>query len=403
MSFDFLIAGGGITGLSAAREIIKRHPNSKIIVLEKESHSGAHSSGRNSGVMHSGIYYREGSLKAEFCAAGRKLMTEYCLERKLTVNKIGKVIIPTRQEDDHLVDLLCQRAAVNGAEARVIDAEELKLIEPCVQSASGRALYSPQTSVIDPVSVLKCLAKELTSKGVEIKYSERITGINSEEKQVKTEKACYNFGHFINCAGAYADKLARYFGIADNYTMLPFKGLYYKLSPESGIKINGLIYPVPDLNVPFLGVHSVKSADGTDYFGPTAIPAFGRENYKGMKGIRLSETAETAWHVLQQYFRNQQGFRSYAHAEAFRFLKAKFAKAASELIPDIRKEHLLTSEKVGIRGQLLDKKKHLLVMDFLVENAADSTHVLNIVSPGFTSAFSFSKYIIDNVEEGAAH
>ena len=393
---DFLIIGGGITGLAVAREIKKRHSNSSIIILEKEADSGSHSSGRNSGVMHSGIYYKEGSLKAQFCARGRQLMTDYCKEFQLPIDPMGKVILPTREEDDHLVDMLHKRAQSNGAVSEVVGEGELKKIEPFVRSASGRALHSPLTSVIDPKAVLSKLRSQLIEQKVEFCFSEKVRMANSEK--VISSRNTYSFGHLINCAGAYADKVAMGFGISNDYTMLPFKGLYYKLNPASGIKLNGLVYPVPDLNVPFLGVHTVKAIDGNNYFGPTAIPAFGRENYYGISGIRAGEAGSALWHVFQQYLRNKQGFRAYAHAEAFRFFKSKFTEAAKQLIPDLKKSHLLKCSKVGIRGQLLNTKTHELVMDFLVENAEKSTHVLNIVSPGFTSAFSFAEYIADKVE-----
>jgi L-2-hydroxyglutarate oxidase len=395
-AFDFVIVGGGITGLAVVRALQERHSGSSFLILEKEGCSGAHSSGRNSGVLHSGIYYKEDSLKAKFCAEGRRLMAEYCQENNLPLDPMGKVIVPTRPEDDPLVDMLYKRAQANGATAEIIDSNELKKIEPFVRSASGRALYSPKTSVVDPNAVLNCLLKSMKDKKVSVHFEERVERIS--DNTIFTDKGRYGFGHLVNCAGAYADKIARHFGIASEYTMLPFKGLYYKLSSDSGIKLNGLVYPVPDLNVPFLGVHTIKSIDGTNYFGPTAIPAFGRENYQGFTGVKVGEALDTSWQIFQQYLRNQQGFRNYAHAEAFRFFKSRFAEAARKLIPDLDKKHLLKCAKVGIRGQLLNKNTHELMMDFLVENAENSTHVLNIVSPGFTSSFSFAKYIADKAE-----
>jgi (S)-2-hydroxyglutarate dehydrogenase len=250
--------------------------------------------------------------------------------------------------------------------------------------------------VIDPKEVLLKLRAQLQDDGVEFHFSEK--GVDVKGSLIVTDKGRFGFGHLINCAGAYADKIAKLFGIASEYTMLPFKGLYYRLDPSSGVKLNGLVYPVPDLNVPFLGVHSVKSITGDDYFGPTAIPALGRENYHGLSGIKVDELLSCCWQVSSQYFHNKQGFRAYSHAEAFRFFKSKFTEATRILVPKLQKSHLLKCEKVGIRGQLLNSKTHELVMDFLVENAEKSTHVLNIVSPGFTSSFSFARYIVDRVE-----
>ena len=398
-TYDFIIAGAGITGLALAWQIRKKNPDSSILVLEKEEDTGFHSSGRNSGVLHSGIYYKEDSLKAKFCAVGSAQMKEFCIEHKLPLDPMGKVIVPTREEDDHLVDLLFQRAKVNGAEVSIINSDELKKIEPYVRTASGRALHSPGTAVISPKSVLQKMLALLKDKKVDFEFGAKITKVSPDSKVVFTSKGNFEYGFFCNCAGAYADKLAKPFGIADHFTMLPFKGLYYKLNPESAIKLNGLVYPVPDLNVPFLGVHTVKSIEGVNYFGPTAVPAFGRENYYGVEGIKASECFGVFWNVLRQYMANNQGFRNYAHAEAFRYFKSKFTEAAKVLIPELHKSDLLPCKKVGIRGQLLDTRKKEMVMDFLVEKAGNSVHVLNVVSPGFTSAFSFSEYILSLISE----
>lgn len=396
-TYDFIVAGAGITGLVLAWQLRKKYPGKSILIIEKETASGFHSSGRNSGVLHSGIYYKEGSLKAQFCAKGSALMKQFCEEHKLPLDPMGKVIVPTRPEDDHLVDLLYERAKVNGARVSIISKDELKEIEPFVRTA-GRALHSPDTAVIAPKEVLKKMEELLKDKKVEFLYGQRITKVVPTAKRIYCGSQSFEYGFFCNCAGAYADKLAKPFGIADQYTMLPFKGLYYKLDPNSGIKLNGLVYPVPDLNVPFLGVHTVKSIDGTNYFGPTAVPAFGRENYKGVNGVKMNEVFGIFWNVLKQYAVNNQGFRNYAHAEAFRYFKSKFADAARVLIPELKTRHLLPCEKVGIRGQLLDTGKKEMIMDFLVEQADDSIHVLNVVSPGFTSAFSFTEHILTLID-----
>ncbi|MCM8543139.1 MAG: L-2-hydroxyglutarate oxidase [Lentisphaeraceae bacterium] len=398
-AYDFIIAGAGITGLVLAWQIRKKFTDSSILILEKESGTGFHSSGRNSGVLHSGIYYKEDSLKAKFCASGSAQMKAFCQENDLPLDPMGKVIVPTKEEDDHLVDLLAKRAKSNGARVSIIDSNQLREIEPFVRTASGRALHSPDTAVIDPKAVLVKLIDLLKSKNVDIAFGESIQKINPSAKSISTSAGQYEYGYFCNCAGAYADKLAQPFGLAENFTMLPFKGLYYKLDPQSAIKLKGLVYPVPDMNVPFLGVHTVKSIDGTNYFGPTAVPAFGRENYRGLQGIQVTEMLGIFGNVLRQYLANNQGFRNYAHAEAFRYFKSRFTEAAKVLIPELKSKDLLSCQKVGIRGQLLDKEKKEMVMDFLVEKAGSSIHVLNVVSPGFTSAFSFSDHILSLILE----
>ncbi len=398
-AFDFIILGAGITGLALARELKKKQPKASILILEKEESLGKHGSGRNSGVMHSGIYYPEESLKAKVCLNGSRAMVNYCQERGLPVNKLGKVIVPTNSEDDRQIDLLYARAKHNGARASIIDEQELKEIEPFARTASGRALFSPDTSVVDPKLILKQLHQDLVAQGVRVEFKSPCVHASPEKSEVQTKRSRYTYGHLINATGQFADQLAHIFEVGKEYVLLPFKGIYYKLSEDSGIHLQRLVYPVPDLNVPFLGVHSVNSIDGTSYFGPTAVPAFGRENYKGFQGVNMKDAASISYHLCEQYIRNQQGFRRFSHEEAGRFIKARFVQAAQKLVPAVKVEHLLPSSKVGIRAQLLNKKTHQLVMDFLVEQRKNSTHILNAVSPAFTSSFSFSEHVIQNINE----
>jgi len=397
--FDFIILGAGITGLAIARELKKKQPAASVLILEKETSLGKHGSGRNSGVMHSGIYYPENSLKARVCLNGSRAMVAYCEERGLPVNKLGKVIVPTRIENDPQIDLLYARAKHNGAHASIIDEQELKEIEPFARTATGRALFSPDTSVVDPKLILKQLHQDLIGQGVQIEFQSPCVQASPEKSEVQTKSSRYVYGHLINATGQFADQLAHIFDVGKEYVLLPFKGIYYKLAENSGIQLQRLVYPVPDLNVPFLGVHSVNSIDGVSYFGPTAVPAFGRENYKGLQGVNLKDAASISYHLCEQYIRNQEGFRQFSHEEAGRFIKAKFVQAAQKLVPAVKIEHLLASNKVGIRAQLLNKETHQLVMDFLVEHRKNSTHVLNAVSPAFTSSFSFSEHVVQNISE----
>ena len=392
---DIVIVGAGIIGLSLARELIIRDPRKKILILEKEMTLGRHSSGRNSGVLHSGIYYPENSLKAMVCAEGAKEMATFCDEHALSIKRIGKVIVPTRKKDDALLDLLYRRGQKNGATVELVDESRLQEIEPDTRTASGRALYLPNTAVVDPLAILEKLASELKKKSVEIVTGQEVKFINPSKSNLKTNSETFSFGHLYNTAGLYAEKLARFFGVGQRYTILPFRGIYYQLDQNSEIRVNGLIYPVPDLNVPFLGVHVTKAVNGIVYLGPTAVPAFGRENYSGLKGAKISDSIEIGFHLIQQYTSNKQGFRTFAHQEGLRFLKSNFLEAARALMPKLRTENLQKSPKVGIRAQLFDMEKKELVMDFVVERGKNSTHILNAVSPGFTSAFRFARYVID--------
>jgi len=390
------VIGGGIIGLTLARELSERLPNARIAVLEKESSPGCHGSGRNSGVLHSGIYYPEGSLKARLCSAGSRAMAAYCEEYRLPMARYGKVILPLREEDDARLDLLYRRGLNNGARVEILDEGQLLEREPSVRTATGRALFSPDTAVVDPAAVVRHLAEELKAKGVKFILGTEVRGADSVSGTVKVDRGAISSGWVFNCAGQFADKVAHMFGIGGRYTMLPFKGIYYRLSPRSKVRCNGLIYPTPDLNVPFLGVHYTRKQDGTVYIGPTAVPALGREHYGGMQGLDLIEGLRISADLVRQYMAGKQGFRRFAHEEALRFLRSRFARAARALTPALRSEDLLRSDKVGIRAQLLDREKRKLVMDFLVERGERSTHILNAVSPAFTSSMSFAKYVLDN-------
>jgi len=383
-AYDYIVLGAGITGLCIAREIKRRSPAASILILEKEPRLGAHGSGRNSGVMHSGIYYPEHSLKAKVCSEGAREMVAYCRERKLPVNPMGKVVVPTKQDDDQQVDVLYQRAIANGANARIIDEAELKELEPFARTASGRALFSPDTSVIDPMAVLQSLAGELEEQGVKLLLASPCLSARPASSSVTTPSGRFTYGYLVNATGQFSDHVARHFSVGSDYTLLPFKGMYFKVAKEAGVHFNRLIYPVPDLNMPFLGIHSVTTIDGDMYFGPTAIPAFGREHYQGLKGIELGEAAVISYYLMLQYVKDNQGFRRFAHDEAGRFMKKRFAESAQKLVPAIKAEHLLPSNKVGIRAQLLDKRNHQLVTDFVVEHHDNTTHILNAISPAFT-------------------
>jgi len=397
LSPDFTIIGAGILGLSVAQELLNQYPSVKIEILEKEDRVGRHASGRNSGVLHSGIYYKEDSLKARVCAEGAREMAQFCREHDLPINEYGKVIVPTKQDDDPVIDVLDKRAKINGAKVEIIDGKQLLEIEPSVSVITGRALYSPHTAVVDAGAILNKLVELLTAKGVSIRYGVEVKDVDVNSKKIITSKESRPFNFVVNAAGLYADRVAQMCQCGMDYVMLPFKGLYYDVQKTTDLKINGLIYPVPDMSVPFLGVHFTKGITGKVFVGPTAVPALGRENYRGLNGAKLFEFAPTLYRLAGQYMVNKNGFRRYAHEEAARFLKSKFTDAAKVLIPEIKESDLSLSSKVGIRAQLFDKKDKEIIHDFVVEKNEYSIHVLNAVSPAFTSAFSFSKYLVNKI------
>src|SRR3990167_959931 len=382
---DFAIVGAGIIGLSIARQLIHSHPAAKIVVLEKENRLGVHASGRNSGVLHSGIYYKNDSLKAKLCLDGSRAMAEYCDEHHLPIHRVGKIILPRKSGDKQSLDILYQRSINNGAKVHLIDGAEIRQLEPAIGVNAELALYSPETSIIDPKAILSYLHKELIKKKVVFHFNSYCTGIDVKRKTLRFNQQQISYNHLFNAAGLYADNIARSCGLAHKYRMLPFKGIYYELAPEAPMRIKHLIYPVPDMNMPFLGVHFTKSISGQIYVGPTAIPAFGRENYTGFAGIEFKEIYSILSKLGRQYLFNRQGFRAYTHQEISQLFKSRFVASARLLIPSLNPENICKSVKVGIRAQLFDCRAKELVMDFLVKQTENATHVLNAVSPAFTS------------------
>lgn len=395
-TYDYIIAGGGIVGLAIARALRSRSTQSSILVLEKEAALAQHASGRNSGVLHSGVYYPPESLKAQFCAAGAREWRDFADTRGLPIAKTGKVIVATRSEDDAQIDLLYQRGTANGARVEILDEAGLRAHEPLAHTNTGRALWVADTAIIDPARVVNVFADELRQDRVDIMLGAPVQSVDDTTRQLKTPQATYSYGHFINAAGLYAEQLAWQCGAGEDYKLIPFKGLYQELAPECGLNISRPIYPVPDLRVPFLGVHFTPSVAGKVYIGPTAIPAFGRENYRGLRGIRVAEATSIGVMLLRLLKSNEHDFRKLAVRELSHIVSARLVKEAQELVPSLRKEHLRPSRKVGIRAQLVDVRVHKLVMDFLVENARNSTHVLNAVSPGFTCALPFARHVVQH-------
>lgn len=394
---DFLVVGAGIVGLSIARELKLRYPKRMVTVLEKELRPGCHSSGRNSGVLHSGIYYPPNSLKAKVCGQGAREMAAFCEDNKLPLIKCGKILVTTNDNEGKQLKLLTNRAKENGIFVEELDENSLKKLEPEARSATGKALLVPSTSVGNSEVVMQTMVKHVVDAGIEILCNSEIATVNTSQQRVVLKNGVkIAYGHIINAAGLHADSVAHQFGIGERYTLLPFKGIYWKLDPNAGFNIRHLIYPVPDLRVPFLGVHTTLSTDGVTYLGPTAVPAFGRENYRGLDGVSMKEFIRISFLLSQQFIMGRDGFRRLTLQEGRRYFKPWFAQAASDILPRLKPEHLLPTEKVGIRAQMLDKKTGLLVTDFLVESNQHSTHILNAISPAWTSAFPFARYVCDN-------
>jgi len=395
---DVVIVGGGMVGLCIAHQLLERGISHNITVLDKEPELGRHSSGRNSGVLHAGLYYKPGSLKAQVCVAGSRRLRAWVEERHLPLNPCGKVIVPPRADLDPQLDLLAERGRANGAVVEFWDTQQLQELIPEARSASGRALWSPNTAVVKPIKVVKRLRQELGERGVRFLQDQpHWKALPDQQTLALSDGTRLQYGHLFNCAGLQADRVAHQFGVGGHYSLLPFKGLYWQLKPGCPIQPRTNLYPVPDLNVPFLGVHFTPSADATPLvsIGPTATPAWGRENYRGLQAVEPAMAATNLAVLARQYLANQGGFRRYVHEQAFLALPPLLLRAAQELIPAVRAEHIELSQKVGIRSQLFNHRTQRLEDDFLCLPGSSSTHVLNAISPAFTASFALADLILD--------
>lgn len=391
---EVVIVGAGIIGLTLARELVAR--GARVLVLDKEERPGKHASGRNSGVLHAGIYYAPGSARAQSCLAGNRLMRAYCRENGLPIEESGKVIVARDHRELPRLHALFQRAVNAGATVSLVDEAELREIEPHARTV-GLAIHSPLTAVVDPRAVLMSLRDDLRATGrAEIRFNVRVHGPGGE-RVVETSAGRIAYAALVNASGAYADRLAHAFGAGLRYVLVPFKGLYRKLRPQASHLARGSIYPVPDPATPFLGVHFTRSVYGEVYLGPTAIPAFGRENYGLFKGL----DAEAPGILLRdaQLFALSPVFRAVALQEPRKYRFRHFFEDAASLVRGLTPEDVLPSPKAGIRPQLVDVTTNSLVMDFVMETGPAQMHVLNAISPAFTSSMAMARELAGAVLE----
>lgn len=390
---DFLIIGAGIIGLTLALELKQRYPDATITVIEKESAPGLHASGRNSGVLHAGFYYTADSLKARLCREGNFAWRAYCEEHGLTLNRCGKLVVARNETELTGLDELFRRGQVNGVHLEMISAAQATEIEPMVNTFE-RALWSPNTATVSPAEVVTSICNRIVAQGT--KLLTNTAYIRQEDGGVVTTSGKLTAGYVVNAAGLYADHIARDYGFASDYCILPFKGLYLYAN-DNGVRLKTNVYPVPDLNNPFLGVHFTVTAENRTKIGPTAIPAFWRENYSGLSGFNLRELANIVGIDTRLLLANDFGFRDLAIEEIQKYSRKKLVKLAGSLLTHIKQEEFTVWGKPGIRAQLYNTRTRKLDMDFRYEADERSLHVLNAVSPAFTCAMPFSRLLVDDI------
>ena len=387
---DVIVIGGGIVGLATAYKLLEQKPELKLRILEKEKSIGLHQSAHNSGVIHSGIYYKPGSMKAKNCRRGVEELLLFCDKFNVQYDLCGKVIVAVNLEEVNRLDALYKRGLENGiSDVRIVDSQELKDLEP---HATGiKAIHVPSTGIINYTSVVDELAKQIIKRGGEIKTKATVKGFvrKAGECIVNTQTYDYPTGLVINCAGLYSDKIAQLAGENSSISIIPFRGEYYVLKPESRHLVNSLIYPVPDPRFPFLGVHFTRRIDGSVEAGPNAVLATAREGYR-RRDFSFQETWELLtnpgfWKIGRNYWKTGMG--EYTRS----LFKPLFVKALQYLVPAIQGSDLVPGGS-GVRAQAMDRTGKLLD-DFCIVQSERFIHVLNAPSPAATASFAIGSKI----------
>ena len=389
--FDLIIIGGGILGLSAALEVAHQYPKIKLGVLEKEARLAAHQTGHNSGVIHSGIYYKPGSLKAKTCVTGGKLLTDFCDQYDIPYERCGKVVVATSEDELPRLEELHRRGTANGVEGlEMIGPERLRELEP--HAAGIRALHVPVTGIIDYVRVAEQYAALVQEAGGEIRCAQSVQQIVSTDGHLvlETAKGAVHTQAVINCGGLQCDRLAQMAGAKPELQIVPFRGEYYMIAPEKHYLVKNLIYPVPDPAFPFLGVHFTRTMDGEMEAGPNAVLAFAREGYQWADMV-----PRELWETLCF-----PGFRTIARkywqtglGEIYRSLsKSAFLRALQRLLPELQEKDLLPGGS-GVRAQAISADG-ALVDDFVITSSPHAIHVLNAPSPGATASLAIGQQIV---------
>ncbi len=387
--YDVAIVGGGIVGLATALALTERFPRRTVAVLEKEARLASHQTGHNSGVIHAGIYYKPGSYKAQLCVTGVRLLTAFCEANGVAYERCGKVIVATDEVEVPRLQVLYDRGTDNGVEGlRMLAPAELREIEPHARAL--RALHSPNTAIVDYSAVAGALAATLERRGVQLLTGARVHGITRSDAilRLETTRGAVAAGNVVNCAGLYADAVARLMGVRPDVQIIPFRGEYYTLRPERQI-VRGLVYPVPDPEFPFLGVHFTKRISGEIEAGPNAVLAFAREGY-GLRQVNVAELLGVLsyrgfWAMARRYWRT-------GTYEFYRSLsKRAFVHALQRLVPEVRESDLAPGG-AGVRAQAVSPDGSL-VDDFEITETANAIHVLNAPSPAATASLAIGKHI----------
>ena len=390
---DLLILGAGAVGISVGIAYLKAFPETKVVIADKEDQIGKHASGRNSGVLHAGFYYSPESLKAKFCRKGNVALRTLAKKHAIPVHEVGKVVVTRNIEEDSRLELLFERGTQNGVELELLEESVISKYEPLAVT-TNRFLWSPTTAVSDPQLIITALCQEFESLGGKIHLTERIKlKISGNEVQDSHNK--YDSKLIVNAAGAQADQISREINVGLDYAMLPFMGVY-RFTRQDHLPLKRLVYPVPHPLNPFLGVHFTLTVDGLVKIGPTAIPIIGREQYSVREGWSSLDAIQAVKGAVALVKGESHNFASILKSEWPKIMLSKLVKESAELVPSAIEVKNWKKKPPGIRAQLVHLPSGKLEQDFVVRKYLNSVHVLNAVSPGWTSAIPFGKWLVEN-------
>jgi L-2-hydroxyglutarate oxidase LhgO len=393
---DLLIIGAGIVGLATALEVTRRFPAMRLIIVEKEDRVAAHQTGHNSGVIHSGLYYKPGSLKARNCVAGAESMKRFCQQNGVPYEVCGKLVVAVSDDEVPRLEALYERGTANGVPGlRMLGREEFRQIEPHCEGV--RAIQVPSTGIVDYTAVSQKYAELIGQAGGEIVFNAKVTGLRADNggNVVETKAGAFGARYVINCAGLYSDAITRMAGLRTNLEIIPFRGEYYEIRPERRDLIKNLIYPVPDPRFPFLGVHFTRRVNGSVEAGPNAVLAFRREGYTGTSPD-MTEATEMLrfggfWKMAKKYWK--MGL-----AEQYRaWVKSAFTRALQQMVPELQEADLAPGGS-GVRAQAVDGNGNL-VDDFYFMHSGNMIHVCNVPSPAATASLEIGKAIVAMMAE----
>ena len=393
--YDHIIIGAGIIGISLGLALLERNPSRKVLIIDKENKPGVHASGRNSGVLHAGFYYSPDSLKAKFCRLGNLELRKFCKENDLRILETGKVVVCQDKQDVLRLEELYRRGVENGVDIELHSFQELSRIEPAAQTID-KFIWSPTTAVGSPKDVIEKLSEKFVKSGGKFLFNQKVKLIKkNNEVLIQTKSANYFAKAIINSAGAYAAELAKQVNVGREYVCMPFLGAYKKTNLLSQ-NPKRLVYPVPNPVNPFLGVHTTITLNNELKIGPTAFPVIGKEQYKAIDGFSFKDLAEFLSSSRALLRSNSVNLLGLAQEEVLKLFTKPLLKRTQKLSDSLQINKNWVKHPSGIRAQIINTKTKTIEMDYIVESDKNVVHVLNAVSPGWTSSLPFARWVVEN-------